>query len=1188
MAIAFTPQQQNAIDARGGAVLVSAAAGSGKTAVLVERVVGRILEEEHPIDADKLLVVTFSNAAANEMKGRISARLAQLSEQRPEDARLARQLLLVEQAQISTIHSFCLELLRSSFQQLDLPPDFRIADENEMRILRARAAEEMAEEAYRQGSPVFLSLVELLSNSRSDKGLMDAVMRLYDFVRSHAFYPEWLAKNLAQYHPAGDVAETRWAQVLFAQAEEGLAFALAFLDEALARFAGDAPMEKAYGECFRNNRRDVSALLELAKNRDWDGFCAGLWGFSFGRLGGLRSYPDEAKKERVTELRQNAKNIVEKLSDQFCANRQGFLEDLEDLAPKVECLFDLALDFDRRLDVLKREKKAVDFSDLEHFALRLLYEGEGEERAPSSLAKELAARFEEILVDECQDINEAQEQIFAAISRQGKNLFLVGDVKQSIYRFRQAMPELFLAKKNSWAHYDGSTFPAKILLSRNFRSREEITGGVNYLFSQLMSERVGEIAYNREEELIPGASYPPGENASVEAVLLDVSESELDSAQAEARYVAERIDYMPKTGYKIYRDDKMQPVRPRDICILLRSPKDKAERYIRELAALGVNAWADLQGGYLSSREVSVIVSLLRAIDNPFLDIPLTAVMLSPLFGFTADEAAALRLLQRGGPMYGAVRLGAAQGNQKAADLLAFLQKYRQLSATLTARELLSALYAETDFLSMVQVMKQGEGRRANLLLLLDYAYRYEGAGYRGLSGFLRFLEDARERDADLEPAASLSENADVVQIMSIHKSKGLQFPIVFLADCCKQFNKTDLNGKTLFHSQGGFACVRRDKAAIRQFTTIPREAVRVELEQGMLSEEMRVLYVALTRAKECLILTMASQNPARLAAGVDSWAKEEGRLSPFGVLQGKSYGEWLLAALLRHPDAEQARGLLGLPPLGQGEALEEWRQASFKVTLEKPRFEQQPEQQRQNKIPREGEQELFTLLQNRLEFTYPYAFAVNMPAKLAVSQVAEEQEGQSRRLKKRPRFLLGEKLNPAEKGSALHKFMQFCDYAAARESPEQELLRLERQGYLLPEERQAVNPERIRRFFEGPLAARIFKAKQVWRELRFLALMGEEELGRYRQDIRGTDKTTLQGVADCVFLEENGGVIVDYKTDYVTGPEQLLEQYGVQLRLYRQILEKSLGIPVKECVIYSFGLEREITVNPQELEKTS
>ncbi|WP_101911484.1 helicase-exonuclease AddAB subunit AddA [Marasmitruncus massiliensis] len=1171
----WTPQQRDAIEARGGTVLVSAAAGSGKTAVLVERVVGRILDPEDPVDADRLLVVTFSNAAALEMKQRIMARIAGLLAEHPDDANLRRQQLLLTRAQISTIHSFCLELIRSNFQQLGISANIRIADEKELDILRMDCAKESVERFHQQNqNGDFGRLTELLSSGRDDSKVFYTLFRLYQFVRSHPFYLDWLDRILLFYGDGVHVADSIWGTCILDYAGDALDYAAGLTRQALDVISGDEKMSAAYYDAFSHDLLQLEQTAALAAARDWDGICRKLEVFSFDKLGALRG--EDPRKETVQALRTRVKTMVKSLREkQFCATAEEFAEDIAFLRPLVSLLFELVKDFDRTFTSAKQQKNLMDFSDMEHYAIALLVRPAGPGYAPTPLAHSISQLYDEVLIDEFQDTNAAQEMIFKSVSHKESNLFLVGDVKQSIYRFRQAMPELFMEKKKTYLPYNGSDFPAKIILGKNFRSSPEITGGINFFFSLLMSEKIGEIDYDEEEALIAGAKFPQGEQRGCNVCLLDMSDytGEQDKTAIEADFVADRIAGLLESRRQVTQDGKLREIRPSDICVLLRSPAGKAQTYVNALNERGVPVWAEPKSGFLGTKEIAPVVALLRVIGNPLLDIDLAAAMMSALFGFTADEMAEIRIGQKRGPLYTAVCRHAESGNKHCAEFLAALRSLRQLAESAAADEVIRKIYEQTDYMGKVQAMRFGQARRSNLLLLVQYACDYHAGGYKGVSGFTGFLDRLLERGSDLSPAAGLSERADAVRIMSIHRSKGLEFPVVFLCDCAKQFNKEDLRSNTLLHSRLGFACMRRDFEKMIQFTTVPMQALRLELERSMLSEELRILYVALTRAKELLFLTGTAAKTEEKLSGLVYEPDSSGKLPSYQVRGAASYLDWILMAAVHHPDLEGVLAGCGV------EASKIPADAPLSLEIV-PISEKQPVcEALEDSEPAQPDADFEALLKRRLAFRYPYEAQTKIPTKLAVSQLAKGDMAKAYRFARRPAFLLEKGLTGAQRGNAMHKFMQFSDYHAAAADVQGELERMVSKGFLSREEADAVSAEKLKRFFESSLAKRIFASGQVWRELRFLAEAGRELLGEYTGIFDAEGKTAIQGVADCVFLENGGAIIVDYKTDYVKTAEELVQRYRIQLDLYRKVLGESLGLPVKECVLYSFSLSQEIVL---------
>ena len=1167
--IQWTREQQEAIYGRGGSILVSAAAGSGKTAVLSERVVEMLTREEDPVDADRLLVVTFSNAAAREMKQRISRRLWELSREDPGNARLARQQLLLESAQISTIHAFCIQLIRGYFQQLGLPADFRIAEERELDLLKTRAVRAVIEEAYSAGEEGFFDLVELLSTARSDSGLERNILRLYEFLRNHPFYGEWMDRVLLDCGSGKPLAEAPWGRILLAMAGEAVDYCLALTRQTIAMIRGDEGMEKAYLPAFLLDTAALERCREAIGKGDWDSCVEVVTMASFPRLGSLsRNYPDKEKKDRVQGNRSVVKELVRRLKmDCFLMDSAQYRRDMERQEPAVRRLFGLARRFGEELSRLKLERRLLDFGDLEHYALALLYEDDGRGgHIPSPVAREAAERYREVLVDEYQDTNAAQEMIFAAVSREGKNLFQVGDVKQSIYRFRQARPEIFLGKKNSWAPYDGRTFPAKIALRENFRTRREITGLVNDFFRLTMCPAVGEMYYREEDALVPAARYDETLSRPVTFAVIDPEEGAGEAAALEAEYIAGEVEALLSGGFTVEEKGERRPLRPGDICILLRSPKNRAERYSAALERRRLPCWAERQGGFLESREVAPVAAYLKLLANPLLDLELAQVLLSPMYGCTADQLGALRANCKGNHLY---RYFAA-GGELPPPMAAFWRDYRRLrdlSAALPVQELLQALYAATGLLEKVRVMPGGEVREANLRLLLDYGADYQRRG-GDFGDFVAYLSSLRELSGDL-PAAS-PPAGDAVTVMSIHRSKGLEFPVVFLADTAAQFNFRDLSAEVLLHPELGAACILRDNRLMQERETLARAAMAQENRRGMLSEELRLLYVAMTRAREKLYLVGADPGLRRLSAAAGHPLGPEG-IHPWLMRSARCPFDWLAEALVRHPGFD--RELLPVPapePVPcQGQLEVRWirRPGKAREAGEGPA--------RREAVPAP---ELLEAARRAAAFAYPYPGDVETPSKLSVSELTRAAAGEEKYFfLRRPKCLMGEALTPAERGVAAHKFMQFADLAAAAEDPGKELERLRDRGFLTPEEAGQMDLGMVEGFFRSPVGRRVMGAEKVYREIRFLKEFTPEELGKAVPGLRPEGATVVQGIADCVFLEGGRGVILDYKTDRADRGEELAERYGVQLELYRAILEETLGIPIGEKIIYSFALGREV-----------
>lgn len=1177
----WTRAQQQAISCRGGTVLVSAAAGSGKTAVLVQRVIDILTDREHPVDADRILVVTFSNAAAEEMRQRINARLSELLAENPTDSYLLRQRTLLSAAHISTVHSFCLELVRANFQLLDIPADFRLGSQNEIDLLEEDVAVQTIEQNYEDNDGSFSDLVELVSSGRDDKGLQDTLHRLYGFVRSHPFYREWLDEKLLMYDDTIPVGQTVWGQVILQYALDAVEFARSQLRRAIEQMQGDAAMEKAYLPAFASDLAQLNALYSTLRTGSWGEVCRQLQTIRPERLGSLRGYEDDGKKQLVQRMRKSAQAVVAKLAEQlFCADEQEFAEDIRFLRPRIETLFSLVLDYDRRLLAAKRERSLLDFADLEHFAVQLLVERRDGEYCKTPLARQLSESFAFVLVDEYQDTNATQDMIFGSVSRPD-NLFMVGDVKQSIYRFRQAMPEIFIHKRSAYHDYDGQNYPARIVLSNNFRSRSQVTDAINYLFYALMSREVGEIDYDDSEALTPSAVYPEHLQADTEMHLVENRSEELSDPMAEAGYAARQIKKMLDEGFLVNDHGQMRPVRPGEICILLRSMKNRAQIYENELTRLGVPVWTDSRVGFLETVEISTALSILRAVDNPLIDIHLTAAMMSPVYAFTADEMAVVRMHDRRSHLYLNCQAIAQQPedereqqlSQKCADFLSSFLQLRQIASSSPAHRLIQQLIDRTGLWDVVLAMKYGQTRKANLRLLIQYAQEYEAGGLKGIAGFLRFVDRMQQRGEDWSCAGAASDRSDAVRIMSIHHSKGLEFPVVFLCDTAKKFNTQDLHSNMLLHSQLGFACCARDFVTRKQYPTVPMEALRLELERSMLSEEMRILYVALTRAKEKLVITAVQNDLEKKLSGFAGALAENDRVSPYVARSAQSYADWMLMALQYHPDWHKLCADLGCSS-EQTICFPACRFVPVVAAVD----DSTQEQGEQLQFTAAASRELMQQLKQLCTDSYPDRQASSLVTKLSVSQVVGH-AGQSRPFATEPSFLKKqEQLSGAQKGTAMHTFICCADHAQAQRQLEEEIARLVERRYLTAQQAKSLDREAIRAYYRSELFERIEKSARVRREFAFQAQLGAEQLQTVLPNI-GKHRVTVQGIADLIFEEADGWTLVDFKTDRVADASQLIQHYREQLELYAQMLSKTNGIPICCKVIYSLFLHREIEV---------
>lgn len=1159
----WTPQQNNAIYARGGSLLISASAGAGKTAVLVERVISRITEKENPLDADQFVIATFSNAAADELKQRIGAALDQLIFQHPGELRFSRQKMLLSRAHIGTVHSFCFHLIQEHFQEIGLPAHIKIGDEKELELLKYRAVQAVLEECYGENEEAFRSLVELFSNTKGDKQFVETIMQLYHFVRSHPFYEDWMQEKLQMYDPAVPLEQSVWVVPIFHYAEDALLSCEKQYQSALEEMQYDEGMKAAYLQTFQQEKKMLESLLQLVQRKNWNGVYQTLRQFSFERLKALRNCQDEELKNFVLSTRTRLKNTIAKLTEHcFVCNTEEYTQDVEQLYPMVEKLFAITMQFSAYYDQLKLERKWVDFSDIEHYALKLLLKKEGQKYQKTQIAQMLSAQFGEILIDEYQDTNEVQDYIFKAISKEETNLFMVGDAKQSIYRFRQAMPELFMEKRAKFYPYDGKHYPATISLNDNFRSRKEITAVINHILNCLMTEKVGEIDYQKEQ-LVSAAAFPPYKNCGVEIhVVQRNKESNLSKMEEEAEQIAKSIYQMVENGYFVNDNGNMRKANYGDFAILLRSQKDKTDLLAKALNRYHIDVWVDKQEGFLRTKEIAPVISLLRVIDNPLLDVALVSCMMSPLFCFTADEIAAIRLEEKDVAFYVALLKKAETGDQKCKNFLQMLSSFRLKVPLLSCDKLIQEIYDQTDYLSVMSMTEAGESRVANLHLLMDYARSYESGTNLGLSGFVNYLTSLYDMQSDLSAASILPQGVNAVKIMSIHRSKGLEFPIVILADTTKSFNKRDLYNQTILNSKMGFACIAKEKDGYVKHTTVPLQAIRLEHERAMISEELRILYVALTRAKEKLIISAAADQIEKKLDTLQAVSK----ITPHTVLETSNYFDWILMALL--PYCNKERTLITLKD-----------DIAIPIKIFTVNFDSEKQPQVTNTVL-----QVDTVLQQKMkqnmQFEYPFLEDVKIPTKLGVSDMVKEENNKTHYFTKRLRSLYRQGLTGSEKGNAIHKFMQFSNFALAKQNLTAEIKRLVQLAYISPEEAESIDRAQLKSFFDSALYDRIQSADKVYRELRFIYEADDSLMNRYQHSAAGSDiKTMIQGVADCVIVENGKGVIVDYKTDLVKDAESLALRYQDQLLVYGKILSESLNIPITELIIYSFTLKKQINL---------
>ena len=1186
MGIELTASQRAVVEDRGGSLLVSAAAGSGKTRVLVERLFRRVLGEERA-GLDDFLIITYTRAAAAELRERIAQELSERLADLPEGRHLQRQLLLVYQADIKTIDAFCAALLRENVHLLDfggdrsLTADFRVLDESEAMLLRRRVLPRVLEEFYAGLTPGGELLAGAFGFGRDDSRLEELVLELHGKVQSHAYPEKWLEEQKALWAglPA-DVGETVYGRELLEGLGRKARHWAGLLREALVDMAADANLEKAYRPGFTDAAAQLEALAEAAE-LGWDR-AAGRR-VAWPRLSAARKCEDPACKDRVKRVWDRCKKEMNAASALLDVTAAEAAEDLRLSAPAMEALLDLCLSFSRAYQKEKLRRNAADFSDQEHYALRLLSEEDG---TPTELARTVSSRYREVMVDEYQDTNQVQNRLFAALSQGGRNLFTVGDVKQSIYRFRLADPSIFLRKYRDFPEErleEGG--PRKILLSQNFRSRQSVLDAVNFVFRAIMSREMGEIDYGEAERLHFGAAYLPERgDCETEFHLLSFpllrggEEAPLSRPLAEARFAAERIAQLLEEGYPVTDGEtgQLRPCRPEDIVVLMRSPGPRLRHYVRALAERNVPCAAAEDGGFFSSMEVAVAFSLLQILDNPRQDVPLIAVLRSPLAGFSPDRLAEIRGGCSEGDFYDAL---AASGAPDCRAFLEELEELRSLGKDMSVHRLVWMLYNRLNMLGVFGAMSGGARRRENLIALYEHARAFEGAGYKGLFAFvshLRFLLENGE-----QPAGTAGAPGAGVRIMSIHKSKGLEFPIVILADLNKSFNPADLHPPVLVHPQLGLGPMYIDLDRRIRYPTAARDAVSARLSREMRAEEMRVLYVGMTRAREKLILTASLPSaPGKLADLAALAPRSGGPLPPETVDGAKSMAEWILLPLLGRWEAAPLRELADLEPGGwalSGDA--PWQVAchdGLSYAGERPSAAQEAE----------GEQSHLPADRAALDFIYPHLAASAAPTKLTATALKGREKDKEiaentaqpyvHRGFPAPRFLSRQRpLTAEERGTAMHLAMQYLPLTGRAADT---VAALVEKRLLTAQQAGAVDTAALDRFLASPLAEELRRAERLEREFRFSLLSGA---GTYYPELDSTEQVLLQGVVDLFAIRDGAITVVDFKTDRVAEsalPGQAA-RYRPQLEAYSAALEKIWEMPVKRRILYFFHTGRAVEV---------
>ncbi len=1220
--VKWTMEQQKVIDARERNILVSAAAGSGKTAVLVERIIQMVIDEKRPIDIDRLLIVTFTKAAASEMRERIEKALEKKLMENPDNLHLQKQMTLVHSAQITTIHSFCKSIIQNYFSVINLDPSIRLADEVELQLLKADVVSELLEDEYTRETDEFLHFIEAYSTGKTDEGIEKFILQLYNFSISYPWPREWLLqqKQSLEMESPKDMEKTEWMQFLVKY--------ICSMLESLPKMATramelclEANGPAAYYQALESDYHMLNRIVEKKTYQELDDVLANIEWEKLKRIS-KKDEVDAELQEEVKQIRKEIKDTVEDIRKKFFyQSLDEMFTDLQNTKQDMNVLLDLAMQFYGRFQEKKIEKKIMDFNDLEHFALNILIEShEGDAIVYSEVANELSNFYEEIMIDEYQDSNYVQELLLTSVSkvRFGKpNVFMVGDVKQSIYKFRLARPELFMEKLKSYQSWkEGDSPYQRIDLRKNFRSREVVISFINFIFRQIMHDKLGKVEYDEDAALYLGASYPETEDTyarSVEAILVtdeeeieaeELAESiEESQRELEARAVAERIKELFQEGFKVYDGDlqEYRPIRYSDIVILLRTVSGWSEEFVTILTGEGVPTISDTQSGYFSAIEVKTVINMLQVIDNPKQDIPLAAVLHSPMFGLSSEEMGLIRANDKQHDFYDAVVAYTEQGKEeglkhKLEEFLHKMEWYRNRIPYTSIHQMIELVLRDTGYYEYVSVMPAGEQRMANLDMLLQKAKEFEATSYKGLFQFNRYIERLHKYNIDFGEAFLSDDGMDAVRIMSIHKSKGLEFPVVFVSGMGKQFNLQDAKSKLIVHEELGLGADYINTELRLKKQTLRKRAIQKKIALESLGEELRVLYVALTRAKEKLILTGFVK---KLEDTMEKWRKSKDRekeeMSFLDLVSANSYFSWVGACLF-YPNA--------LP-------IDIRRRSWRHVIVSEVEKEVEHHFDKQTLVEWDTtkifDQKLREQIVRQLSFRYPYAMEQEIPAKFSVSElksrfvqedeanlmIAEKFDSEYQEKNEDsanvsvtviPKFMQEQvEETPTAMGILYHKVMQeLCfDQIETVHDVEQQLEWLVRQEKITIAQKESLDCSKIKAFFDCKIAKRIknaYRNKTLHREKQFVMGVPAHTLPiKSNSD----ELVLIQGIIDAYFEEEDGFVLIDYKTDFISrgGEEDFVKKYAPQLEYYAMALSKAQGKKVKEKYFYSFHLKKLIKI---------
>lgn len=1193
MGKSWTDEQKQAIELSKRSLLVSAAAGSGKTAVLVERIIKKITDADAPIDIDRLLVVTFTKAAASEMRERVMAAIDAKLAVEPENLHLQKQKMLLPSASITTIDSFCMRVLKEHFDAIGLDPGFRVGDPQEIALLKQDVAEKLLEDSYEAASEAFIAFVQTYARGKLDYGLTEWILKIYNFSQSYPWPEQWLEQAL-RYNPANseDTQESGITEIILEESRIILKEMEAYLKTALnITREADGPWLYEPMLCH-----DLEQIRAMQKYTSFDTFSQALYAITWDKLSGKKQpEASEDKKNAVKKLRQNAKDLLKWMKENYFMEAMSVVMANERvILSRLQVFVELTKQFSKRFQEEKRLRNMIDFNDQEHLALQILLD---ENHEPTEVAKSYRRQFEEIMCDEYQDSNEVQETLLHSISREDEgvpNIFIVGDVKQSIYRFRLAEPQIFLDKYDTFLKTE--SLHQRIDLRKNFRSRAEVLHGINKIFENLMTQEMCDMTYDSDAALYPGFEYGETEHPTEkrpEWLLVEHEDSkELTKKEAEAKAIGMRIRELldPEKGIWIFDSDigDYRKAEYKDVVILLRTVKGWSEDFVRVLKEMGIPAIGDTSSGFFDTIEVQGILNMLRILDNPLQDIPMVAVMTSVLGKFSDEEVTKIRLMDRKKHMYEDICLYIEQGEEtylrdKLELFMAWYEALRKLKVHRSIEELIYEIYEQTGYIEAMEAMPGGALRKANLNRLLEYAKDFKKTSYQGLFDFIRYIDQLKEAKEDVGEAVLLGDSMQCVRVMSIHKSKGLEYPICFVAGIAKTMNLMDVRSRIVIHSKYGIAADATDLEKRTKIHSLSRRMIARKLLREQLAEEIRVLYVAMTRAREKLILTGVVETVEKTEKAWEYRQWMERPLTYTQMMKAQSYLDWLGPILTA--DAQYGKTLgfdfrrITLEQLAQNEIFDEIQEDIHREGLEAYR------------VPLPENASFHAMIKEHLQWNYPNEWMTHLQGKMTVSEL-KKMAGEAMlgnvlypEDKSKPPMEDAEVKLAQQKGTATHKIFECIPFNAIHTEAEvRQFIRTCVEKEMLPKFwEDLIEVDKVYRFIRSELGVRMAKAQEagrLYRERPFV--MGIPICDIYPEKaLKTQERLLIQGVIDVYFEEADGVVLVDYKTDRVPngeiGEKILIKRYKTQLDYYQKAIEGITGKRVKEKILYSVTMGKEI-----------